>query len=79
MAIAVAGLRLLPFTGRMTALFVSLLASLPAMIHSPLDLAAPVWPCPPNHWLGLFENAGLHVRFSFEVLLSPGYMLTLIG
>ena len=42
MAVAVAGQRLLPFSGRMTALFLALLASLRATTRSRLELAAEI-------------------------------------
>jgi len=41
-AVAVAGRRLIPFSGSMTALFVALLASLRATIRSRLELAAEI-------------------------------------
>ena len=41
-AVAVAGQRLIPFSGRMTALFIAVLASLRALIHSRLKLAAEI-------------------------------------
>src|SRR5947209_5474820 len=41
-AVVVAGQRLIPFSGRMTALFVALLASLRATIRSRLELAAEI-------------------------------------
>ena len=42
MAVAVAGQRLIPFSGRMTALFIALLASLRATTRSRLELAAEI-------------------------------------
>ena len=41
-AVAVAGQTLIPFSGRMTALFVALLASFRATIHSRLELATEI-------------------------------------
>src|SRR6267378_4075236 len=41
-ALAVADQRLIPFSGRMTALFIAVLASLRALIHSRLELAAEI-------------------------------------